>query len=298
MRINIYNEGKHNPALKIKNAGVHEKSNWITNHNHLSETGLDSADFVLYHTQGGATEIKQQVERLIKKYSKTKPILFIIIDDYPEITPLEDEDNIYITTAFNTKSRAKHQHWGAYPVVRIHEDWDRPRSLLANFIGSGTTYQPRELLKNIESENIKIDLMENNWWTIESEEERVERGRLFREAMEESLFCLCPRGNGPTSIRLVESILAGCIPVAIDDNTKMLDDDLDFCIRKSMQDINTLEEELLQIKNNKKELETRFAKMKHFANAKLDKNFNVNNELNYGDFIYNICKEYKKQTII
>jgi hypothetical protein len=294
MKINVYNEGKFNASLKRKNPWLKDQSSWIENHKYFSESNLDSSDFILYHTQGGGTVIPQQVQTLRDKYSSKKPILFIIIDDYPQITPLEDEGNIYITTAFNTKSQAKHQHWGAYPMGRIHEDWDRPRSLLANFVGSSITYPPRKLLKNIESKNIKIDLMEKNWWKIESREEVENRRQIFTQAMQESLFCLCPRGNGPTSIRLVESILKGCIPVMLDDYTKVLDDDLDFCIRKSMQDIHTLEEELLSIANNKREIETRLAKMNNFVTSKLDTNPEQGNELNYGDFIYNICKEYKK----
>lgn len=40
----------------------------------------------------------------------------------------------------------------------------------------------------------------------------------FIRVLEDSVFCICPSGSGPNSIRLWEAIEFGCIPVVISDN--------------------------------------------------------------------------------
>ena len=50
-----------------------------------------------------------------------------------------------------------------------------------------------------------------------------------------STFALCPRGNGPSSMRLMESMLLGAIPVMLDDWTTPFDDTMaDFAVRWSL----------------------------------------------------------------
>lgn len=41
---------------------------------------------------------------------------------------------------------------------------------------------------------------------------------LFRNIMDDSTFCLCPRGTGKTSYRLYEAIQMGCIPIYVYDD--------------------------------------------------------------------------------
>lgn len=297
MNINIYNEAKYNPKLKELNENISTNFNWIKNHIHLNETPLSLAHFVIYSTCGYSPRIIQnQINEIRNKYSKIKPILFLLTDDVIKHVPLIDDGNIYITTAFNPLSKVRFQHSGAYPVRGWNKNWNRPRSTLASFTGSLTTHPLREKLTEIESDNIKIYGINKDWWAM-TKEEQEERSKLFRDNMENSLFCLCPRGNGPTSIRLIESIVNGCIPVAIEDNTKILNDSLDFCIRKSFNEINSLEEELKKIQCNKNELQIRFKKMKAFCETKLETNLEPDNEITYSSFVYNKLMEYLNATI-
>lgn len=302
MKINIYNEAKYNLNLIEENKNISNKFNWIKDHNNLSETSFNSAHFAIYASCGYTPDIIQkQISDIRNKYFNIKPILFLLTDDVIEHVPLIDDGNIYITTAFNPQSKVKHQHSGAYPcsIVKVkkfgNENWNRPRSTLASFAGSLTTHPLRHKLKEIESDNIKIYGMKKNWWSI-SKEEKEERDNLFMHNMHSSLFALCPRGNGPSSIRLVEAIQNGCLPVAIDDYTKILDDDLDFCIRKSFNEISNLESDLLRIKNNKEELKRRFKLMEHFVKTKLCSNpggdLGEFGDITYGHFIYDKCKSY------
>ncbi len=43
----------------------------------------------------------------------------------------------------------------------------------------------------------------------------------YIEVMEESIFCLCPSGSGPNSIRLWEALKFGCIPILISDRLEL-----------------------------------------------------------------------------
>lgn len=54
----------------------------------------------------------------------------------------------------------------------------------------------------------------------ESEAKKISRmkdEKEYIEVMEESIFCLCPSGSGPNSIRLWEAIEFGCVPIIISD---------------------------------------------------------------------------------
>ena len=43
----------------------------------------------------------------------------------------------------------------------------------------------------------------------------------YREEMKESTFCLAPLGHATWSIRMFESMMLGCIPVLVADDTDL-----------------------------------------------------------------------------
>jgi hypothetical protein len=71
-----------------------------------------------------------------------------------------------------------------------------------------------------------------------------------------SKYMLCPRGYGPTSYRLYESMQLGCVPVYITDkewlpyNENSIWDDL--CIRVSEDEVDSIEEVLLSIPESRR----------------------------------------------
>lgn len=70
----------------------------------------------------------------------------------------------------------------------------------------------------------------------------AKRGGLASTAFttaEASVFQLTPRGNGPSSMRLMEAMVAGALPVMIDDWTHPFGDPLcDFAVRWTMRPSN------------------------------------------------------------
>ncbi len=54
--------------------------------------------------------------------------------------------------------------------------------------------------------------------TNEEQKSHYQRSEEYSRVMTDSLFCLCPSGSGPNSIRLWEALGFGCIPVILSDD--------------------------------------------------------------------------------
>ncbi len=50
---------------------------------------------------------------------------------------------------------------------------------------------------------------------------REQQEKEYVEVMEDTIFCLCPSGSGPNSIRLWEAIEFGCVPVLVSDSLEL-----------------------------------------------------------------------------
>lgn len=75
---------------------------------------------------------------------------------------------------------------------------NRTKKFLVTFLGSTDTHRVRKDLSDMYSESFSFQ-KNDEWKTI----------------MEQSYYSLCPRGFGPTSFRLYESILLGSIPIYV-----------------------------------------------------------------------------------
>jgi hypothetical protein len=129
-----------------------------------------------------------------------------------------------------------------YPVM--HHRREKPyknkslaeRKYLYSFIGA---YQPdlyltpvRKWIFDLPKRDDAI-VIERSEWHFEQEvyrnqllganEDEIKRKvreqheREYIEVMQETVFCLCPSGSGPNSIRLWEAAAFGCIPVVLSD---------------------------------------------------------------------------------
>ncbi len=102
---------------------------------------------------------------------------------------------------------------------------DRP--ILASFVGSRRTHSCREPLFASEfCERADIIVRDIDWWSTFKEEPEIGHERRialkadYSDILARSKFALCPRGNGPSSIRRWEAVYSGAIPVLIDDTTQ------------------------------------------------------------------------------
>lgn len=90
------------------------------------------------------------------------------------------------------------------------------KSILFSFVGATSTCsRVREPLGNLSGGIIRL---RDSWNMGLDAETRQQNEQEFREILAASIFCLCPRGAGPGSIRIAEAIQAEAIPVILADD--------------------------------------------------------------------------------
>lgn len=94
---------------------------------------------------------------------------------------------------------------------------DKKRDILCSFVGA-KTHKLRETLFNTFKDDTKFYFNMGNWEPSVPKYKEDE----FKSITERSIFTLCPRGDGPTSFRLYESMQLGSIPVYVYDSTKWI----------------------------------------------------------------------------
>ena len=95
----------------------------------------------------------------------------------------------------------------------------RNKDLLASFMGSFSTHWTRKVLNSLNSSRFKV--VDSGKWYYENPD--FNRGEKYRDLMAVSKFSLCPRGTGPSTIRIWESLASGSIPVIYSDQLIMPD---------------------------------------------------------------------------
>lgn len=174
--------------------------------------------------------------------------------------PLVDIDNIIFFSAggmFNTKINSNL----SYIPIPLLSDARRSilktknKKYLASYLGRNTHSIREHLEKTYENDNrFYVRNLEN--MNI-----GVKDSIKFNYIMSNSIFSLCPRGFGPTSFRLYESIQMGCIPVYIADKNEHflpfseIIDWQKLCIIVNKKDLKNLDNVLLSIVNERKHIE-------------------------------------------
>lgn len=90
---------------------------------------------------------------------------------------------------------------------------DKDRDVFCSFVGANT-HPVRDEINRLYRDDKNFFIHIENW----NVQINKEKENLFKDITERSVFTLCPRGNGPTSYRIWESMQLGSIPVYIYDN--------------------------------------------------------------------------------
>jgi hypothetical protein len=134
--------------------------------------------------------------------------------------------------------------------------WTTERRYLCSFVGSSATHTVRQqLLQNPFDGMYLLDTAGRNGWQMTAEEKaRYEADYL--EVVQESHFILCPRGIGPCTYRLFESMQLGRAPVVIADEWVQIEGiDWDaFSIRVAERDVGRLAQILASRKQEAMEM--------------------------------------------
>jgi hypothetical protein len=135
------------------------------------------------------------------------------------------------------------------------------RRWLMSFCGSFRTSWTRTALANVlgDREDCLIQNTER-WFFEKSQQEQKSMSEFYIDLLKDTKVNLCPRGTGPSTIRMWECMSAGCVPLIISDNLKLpLEDEINWnelLIRVPESNINNVvdyipKEEVLLTMSNK-----------------------------------------------
>lgn len=124
-------------------------------------------------------------------------------------------------------------------IKDVHS-WDVEKRWLFSFVGSTSSRCRYDVIALTEDGSGVQDTSDFNVWdcTIDT---KAAQGQNFAKTMAESHFMLCPRGIGPSSYRLFETLEAGVAPVIIANQwvpTPHID--WDFAVRVDERDIKSI----------------------------------------------------------
>lgn len=184
---------------------------------------LHEADFVWYHTVGDSDDVTHDLGRIS---NLNKRVIAIITGDQP---PSFMPYGYFFGTSCGFNVPYEYDRFIPY---YLQGSYDFRRTQRITFRGHRTTWQNRHRMQVSGVQLTWID-----WWKTDPAQ-RPKLMDAYISEMQNSVFSLCPRGNGPSSMRLFESMLLGAIPVRLDDWTRPFGQELDFSPRFNLDTTN------------------------------------------------------------
>lgn len=184
---------------------------------------LHEADFVWYHTVGDSDDVTHDLGRIS---NLNKRVIAIITGDQP---PSFMPYGYFFGTSCGFNVPYEYDRFIPY---YLQGSYDLRRTQRITFRGHRTTWQNRHRMQVSGVQLTWID-----WWKTDPAQ-RPKLMDAYISEMQNSVFSLCPRGNGPSSMRLFESMLLGAIPVRLDDWTRPFGQELDFSPRFNLDTTN------------------------------------------------------------
>lgn len=232
----------------------------------------NEADLVWYQSVGDGQDVALDMRRC-REFGK--PCVFVLGGDCCYVPDRYDSDYYFAVNA-----RVRDGCWcvpnGWDHLVREYQNGvrfaDSGRDILCSFRGALWTHSCRAALPSLSSSDIVIEDSGVNWFAsdVPGKSAMVERAN---ELMRRSKFALCPRGNGPSSIRVNEAVFRGAIPVFIEDWTRPFGLALNFALRFPSDRIDEIPDRLRAI--SAEELEWRRNVMREYRDKFLLGDFNL-----------------------
>lgn len=270
---------------KPQNSGYRDCEALLRSHPKIEVVAnLEDADFVFYWSWGDDLKIMLD---LMQMTLHGKPWLSDITGDHGWI-PVNGTG-----LSFTTHPRPEANCFQVPYSYRRFSDGknlpntDTKRDLLASFQGSFNTNPKRRELLKFQSPDIII--REQDGWN------HPDSARIIKEhddLMLRSKFTFCPVGIGLSSIRVIEAIFHGSIPILIGDISEPFGEKMDFALKCHPDSVSIA----IEIIRSCSEPEYRhcLTLMGDFKNKFLlrDAHKGIHNELGYLDFIYEKALNY------
>jgi hypothetical protein len=208
--------------LKIHNVEK-QTENWLRLHNCII-TSAEDADFIIYENVGDNIP----VDRLFLQYGTDK-LVFILSGDTQHVKHLGK-------WLVNNTDLHNHQIWMSNPRVQKQTyKFNCTRKFIGSFKGTIWQTPSRQILNKLyELQGWNI-INYDYWNTVTNKQNQYNE---MISLTKESVFTLCPKGNGKSSMRIVEAMSVGSIPILIDDDTNPFDGEFNnLCIRLSSNNV-------------------------------------------------------------
>jgi len=175
----------------------------------------------------------------------------------PDEKSLENLPTNILIFSGSGKINDKYRTKNIIPIPHVVSKIPEPKTnenkdFLCSFVGSFNTHPIRNEIYEIYKDDKDFHFCGDKKWKIDVNKEREQE---FKNITEKSLFTLCPRGNGPTSYRLYESMQLGSIPIYIHDDNKWIpwQDEInweDICILFKLEETSFLGTYLRNMSNS------------------------------------------------
>ena len=161
------------------------------------------------------------MQSLRERYPITKTLVFIC--QHIDVIRLALPANCLLFTPHATEG----DNYIPIPHFTPFDPIEKPIALsnrpnLFCFYGASFTHETRKKILNHYKAHPDFNLMDTGAWHFDkSNEARSQIEADYSKCLSECVFSLCPRGTGPSTIRIWDSLALGCIPVIFSDGLKM-----------------------------------------------------------------------------
>jgi hypothetical protein len=112
-------------------------------------------------------------------------------------------------------------HYSCTYDLSLTKEWS-DREYTFSFVGSFRTHPVRRKIhKELSDRKDCLVIDTGNWHFEGNEKKQIDNAKRYSEILGNTKYSLCPRGTGPSTIRLWESLAMGSVPVIVSDFLKM-----------------------------------------------------------------------------
>ena len=168
-----------------------------------------------YHLKNEHSINKKELTNLITKNLNIDKDYFTIVQ-YSGGPQVDLQNTLIFSQGGIFDINEKYNNFLPLPLITKEkvQRHDKKKILLASYTGR-QTHQIRKKMEKTLSKNKDIKITNLSSMKSEFTNEQFDS---YRDLISESYFSLCPRGYGPTSFRLYESISLGSVPIYISDD--------------------------------------------------------------------------------
>lgn len=161
----------------------------------------------------GLQKTQEFINRIEDNYSGKK----IYVCQHIMVRNLNFYDNLIFTP--HTEKNDKFNfipHYNPIYSQKIDNKKISNRKFLMSFIGDFASHSTRSKLVRLRQPDVLVEPT-NRWHFYLSPQQQEINKKRYKDVLEETKLSLCPRGTGPSTLRLFESLSIGAVPIIFND---------------------------------------------------------------------------------